>query len=111
MKTKKSSKTITLVKYSLAWLATIGVGFACWGIILMFDKIGYLYNQRTSFWFGFLAGILGMLCYSMVWQMMTPVVQWAWGKIRHTHKDFIELVNGKAMTSRVDMGFKKQDKA
>lgn len=110
MKKRTKTKVATLVKYSCAWLATIGIGFACWLIIAMFNQIEYLYSKQVSFWFGFLGGILGTLCYFMAWSMLTPVVKWAWGKIRHNQKDFIELVSGKAMTSRVKVVFKKPDK-
>lgn len=94
MKKKTKQKTITLVKYSCAWLATIGVGFACWLIILMFDTTGYLLSKQVSFWFGFLGGILGTLCYFMAWSLLTPIVQWIWSRIKRKPQGFIKLVIG-----------------
>lgn len=111
MKKKTKTKVATLVKYSCAWVITIGGGFACYLFIYMFKVAGHYWTQEISFWFGFLGGILGTLCYFMVWSLLTPVVKWIWGKIRHSPKGFVKLVSGKAMTSRVKVSFKKPNKS
>ena len=92
MKKRTKEKAKAIVKYSVMWVVTIAVGFLCWICLYFYTIPCDICEPRTYFVMGLLAGVTGTACYFMIFSLLTPVVKWVWGKIRHKPQSFIKLM-------------------
>lgn len=78
-------------RYISFWAGTIMLGVGSWGIGHQVWELGE-HNHQTIVVGGIVAGVLGTLCYFMMWHQCTPVVRWCWRRLRHKPLTFVELL-------------------
>ena len=94
MNKKKSKKIKLLGQYFVWWFVALVFGGLAWLLFYGFwlhPLAGIEMKTSGFFSMGFLSGICAAMCYSLVWQLMTPIVKWVKGKVRHQPKGFLEL--------------------
>ncbi len=78
-------------RYIGYWVATIMLGIGSWGIGQQ-AGVSVEWNHKAVVVVSMVSGILGTLCYFMLWTLFTPIVKWCWGRIRHNSRTFTDVL-------------------
>jgi len=91
----KSAERRALAWYSMYWLLALFLGMLSWALFYAFylHPSEELVLTKAFFLIGLVDGVCAITCVSLLVGAVTPIVRWAWGKVRCQPRAFLELLN------------------